>query len=69
MTPFVYNSVKFKLIYGTWSTSLVSWGQRETRGWDYEEYEQSFGGDGRVHYFDVMMVLKFIKLQALNMCS
>ena len=43
--------------------------ERETRGWDYEEYEQSFGGDGCVHYFDVMMVLKFIKLQALNMRS
>lgn len=29
MTPFVYNSVKSKLIYGTWRTSVISWGQRE----------------------------------------
>lgn len=41
----------------------------ETEGWDYEEYEQNFGGDGYVHCFDVMTVLKFIKLHALNMCS
>ena len=40
----------------------------ETEGWVYE-YEQNFGGDGYVHCFDVMTVLKFIKLHALNMYS